>query len=496
MTNSAYQKLKNHLVTIGDIGKASSILGWDRETMMPPHASDERNKVLATLSVLIHEKATMPEVKEWITQASKEVSEPWDVRNLELAHEDYLLASSLPADLVYALEEMQGKTVTIWQEAKKENDWKKLVPSLSELMKLSKEKAAIYGELLGSSPYDALLSLYARGNRQETIDPLFAYLRQELPPIVQQITEKQKSNGTLKAFKIPVAIQEKIGRDLAQQIGFSFERGRLDTTAHPFSGGTNNDSRITTRYSEENAFSSFHGIIHEVGHALYSQNAPKAWADMPVGETRDLSLHESQSLIMEMQAGLNPGFLKYFYEFIAARDPEFRAQGSERDFINVQHHVTPSYIRVNADEATYPLHIVLRYEIEKMIFSGEIGVDQIPEVWNHKFKELLGLDVPNYAQGCMQDIHWYWGSYGYFPTYTQGALYAAQLFDAMKRDLPHVENDLARGDFSNFQRWLNEKVHHWGMFHDAPDLIERATGAKPDAKYFIAHLKKRYLLPE
>jgi carboxypeptidase Taq len=494
MSDSAYQKLKNHLTMIGDLGKAASILSWEREAMMPPHANEERSKVMATLGTLIHEKATIPEMKDWIAQAVQEVSDPWDVRNMELIHENYVLETSLPTDLVYALEEAQGKCVTIWRNAKQENDWKKTAPALGELFALVKEKTAIYGELLNCDPYDAILSRNARGNRRETIDPLFTHLRHELPPLVQAIAERQKnSGGSLKNFKIPIAAQKEIGRDLAQQLGYSFERGRLDTTTHPFSGGTAQDSRITTRYSEENPFSSLDGIIHETGHALYSQNLPVNWDSQPIGSDSDMSIHESQSLIMEKQAGLNPGFLKFLYQFIATRDPGFAAQGDAKDFTNVMHHVSPSYIRVEADEATYPLHIVLRYEIEKKLFAGEIAIDHIPELWNSSFKELFGLDVPNYAQGCMQDIHWFWGLYGYFPTYTQGALYAAQLFDAMKRDLPHVENDLARGDFGNFQRWLNEKVHNWGQFYDAPDLIEHATGAKPDAKYFIQHLKNRYL---
>lgn len=489
---TAYQKLKDHLVMVSNISKGSAILEWDMEVMMPPHATQERGQILATLGALEHEKLTDPRMADWINDAENEVESDWDKRNLELIKQNYLLDSSVSEKLVYALEEAKSKTVTLWQEAKPNNDWNAVQSALENLFSLIKERAEIYAGVLNRSVYDAQMFRYARGNTQEKVDPLFDHLRKDLPPLVQKIIKHQAGNE-VHEFELSEDAQRATCIDLVQKLGYSFDRGRLDVASHPFSGGTGNDSRITNRYSTEAPFTSFYGAIHETGHALYTQNLPKEWAGLPVGGDSDLSLHESQSLIMEKQAGLNNGFMHYLHGLVVQHDSEFSIRTSADAFAKELHKVQPSFIRVDADEATYSLHVVLRYEIEKKLFAGQMAIGDIPEMWNTQFKELIGIDVPEHRLGCMQDIHWFWGLFGYFPTYTQGALYAAQLFHAMKKDVPKIDEELAHGDLTSFNKWLNEKIHRWGQLYDAPTLIERATGEKPDAKYFLDHLKNRYL---
>lgn len=488
---TAYQKLKDELTIIDNINKGASVLGWDQQVMMPKYAAEERSQILATLGKIAHERFTSSQLKEWIDASQSEVSDAWDVKNLKMIKDDYTLATCLSGDFVYKLNEARSMCQQVWEEEKPTSDWQKVLPHLRKLVALAKEEAALYAELLGCSPYDALLRLYAPGNSQALIDPLFASLKEKLPPLVKQIMAKQDVKDT--AFNVTIDVQEQIGRDIAQKIGFSFERGRLDKSAHPFSGGTNNDSRITTRYKENEPFSSLFGVMHEVGHALYSQNLPIAWQGLPIGGDRDLSLHESQSLSVEIQAGFSDGFLRHMYDIFAQHDSVFAAQASFDVFKAHIRKVEPSFIRVDADEATYPLHVILRYEIEKEIFNNDLDIGLLPDVWNAKFKEFFGIDVPAHNLGCMQDVHWFSGSFGYFPTYTQGALYAAQLCTAMRRDIPDLDAQLSKGDFSGFIGWQTKNVHQWGQFYDAADLIEKATGAKPSAQYFLDHLTKRYL---
>lgn len=488
--SEVYQKLKEHFKKVHLLQGGSSIISWDMETMMPPHAADERAEILATLSAVIHEKATAPQVGEWLNET--QVSDEWDVRNLQLLKQDYALRSLVPEKLVFRISELQNKTTNVWQEAKPDNDWKKVEPYLTELFDALQEEARIYADILGCAPYDAKLFQFARGNNQALIDPLFASLKQDLPELVRQITDAQRS-VTYRDFVIPQDVQKIIARDLAEQIGYDFNRGRLDVAAHPFSGGTAQDSRITTRYNEKQPLDSLYGMIHEVGHALYSQALPQEWAGQPVGGEDDMSLHESQSLITERHAGLSDGFIAFLYDFIVQRYPDFAGQGDAQDLKNTLRRVRPSFIRVEADEVTYPLHVILRYEIEKKLFSGDARVADIPALWNDGFKELFGLDVPEHRLGCMQDIHWFWGMVGYFPTYTQGALYAAQLFDAMKRDVVDVERHFAQGNLVPFNNWLRQSMRCFAQRYNAPELMTRASGQAPDASFFINHLKQRYL---
>lgn len=489
MTESL-KKLKAHLGDAALIGKANAILGWDMEVMMPPDAADERGRMMGALSVLSHEKNTDPRIGDWIAEARRETNEPLELRNLDLIEENYKLARVLPERLVRELSEVSTACVTTWHAAKPANDWQAVKPQLEKMFAVTREQAVIYGEVLGKTPYDALLGLYARNNSVTLIDGLFNELEAVIPSLVDQIVAQQTPRPDV---NLSVETQEKTARKLIEAFGFSTARGRLDVSSHPFSGGTKYDSRITTRFSKDLPFGAIMGVIHETGHALYTQNTPGDWDDMPVGADSDLSLHESQSLLLERQVALSPAFISYMHDVIRGIDAAAVKNTTAQDMIGYLHHVERDLIRVESNEVTYPLHVILRYRLEKALFAGNITVADLPEAWNTGFKELMGIDVPDNRHGVLQDTHWYGGAFGYFPTYTQGAVYAAQIFAALRRALPDVDADIARGHFTPMMQWLHANIHNQGQFYDIPDLIAKATGEPPTARYFVEHLKARYL---
>ena len=476
--------------TVSDIRRGTAILYWDMDVMMPPLAATERIDINSTLNVVLHEKKTDPVIADWIKEAEDEVQSEWDKRNLALIKQDYLLDTQLPERLVKELSEAQVKTGRLWQAAKEKSDWQSVQSSFEELFVLIKEETGIIGNVLGKSNYDAQLYIFSNGNSQQVIDPLFSMLKKELPPLVQEIVEKQKSFPAPKPFSIPVAQQENIVREVIQRLGYDFRRGRLDVSMHPASYGTPNDSRITTRYTEASPLEAIYGAIHESGHALYNGQLPKEWNGQPVGVAGDVCLHESQSLIMERYIGLNDGFIEYLNDIMQQNNIDTKGPENIKAILR---QVQPSFIRLGADEVTYPLHIIIRYEIEKALFNDDIKVADIPFIWNEKMKEYLGLEVKEHRFGCMQDMHWFDGMFGYFPTYTQGALYAAQLFNTATKEIDGLQQQIRLPDMGKFNGFLEDKIHRWGQFYDAPDLIEQATGEKPNAKYFLDHLKNRYL---
>ena len=487
---TGYAQLKDHQLDLSYLKKASSLLGWDMEVMMPLDSAAERSKIMSTLSALIHQKKTDPRVQKWLDEALQTETGPLDQRNLLMLQESQNLAQATPEKLIRALSEAKNQCVTIWQNAKATSDWTAVEQPLENLFALKMEAAQIHGDILGKTPYDMCLYSHARGNSIAHIDPLFTELQSELPNLLQKIQAKQAGQPR-PAIAIPVPTQEKLARLLIEKIGFSFKRGRFDVSAHPFSGGTKYDSRITTRFTDGLPFAAIMGALHETGHALYNQNTPDEWEGMPIGAASDLSLHESQSLLIEKQVGLSPEFLNYLYTHLQQED--VITTQSPQDILNILHHVERDFIRVEANEVTYPLHVLLRYDIEKKLFSGDLKIKDIPQAWNESMKKLFDLDVPEHRLGCMQDIHWFWGMFGYFPTYTQGALYAAQIFAAVKRALPDVMQQIASGEFQPLMTWLKDNIHLHANIYDAPDLIQRATGETPTARYFLDHLKSRYL---
>lgn len=494
---NAYQDLERRFRRLSALHDALGILHWDTETMMPSGAAEGRAEQLATLRVLSHEMLTDPCLSDLLdaTEAGAGDLDVWQRANLREMRRARLHATAVPADLVEARSRAVSRCEMVWREARPAADFAMLLPSLGEVLACERAVAAAKAEALGCSPYDALLDSYEPDGRAARIDDLFARLEAFLPDFLPRALEAQRGRGPVLEPEgpFPLEAQRGLGLRLMEAVGFDFSHGRMDVSLHPFCGGAAGDVRLTTRYDEADFTSALMGVLHETGHALYEQGRPAAWAGQPVGETRGMSLHESQSLLIEMQACRSRPFL----DFVAPLLREaFDAEGLAWEPENLHRlytRIRPGFIRVDADEVTYPAHVLLRYRLERDMIAGDLNLADLPEAWNDGMRRLLGLEVPDDRLGCLQDIHWPGGAWGYFPTYTLGAMTAAQLFDAACRDEPEIVPSIGRGDFTPLLGWLRENVHGLGSLLSTDDLLEKATGRPLDADIYIRHLERRYM---
>jgi carboxypeptidase Taq len=362
------------------------------------------------------------------------------------------------------------------------------------MLKLARESALLWAGTFGCTPYDALMDGFQPGIGAADVAPVVARYETFLRANLEEIEARQAARPAPVAPVGPFTAdrQEALCRKLSERIGLDYNRARLDRSAHPFSGGTPTDTRITTRYDESDFAGALLGVIHETGHALYEQNLPSAWARQPVGASAGMAAHESQSLIVEMQAGRSDAFLRFLAPEVASAfgpDPAFEAGNLARLWRRVHR----GFIRVDVDEVTYPAHVILRFRLEQALIGGDLGLDDLPAAWNDGMKSLLGIVPPDDARGCLQDIHWYDGLFGYFPSYTLGAMAAAQLMAATRSEAPEIEAALGEGSIAPLQDWLTRKVHAFGSRHGFNDLLRHATGAPLGADAFEAHLRARYL---
>jgi len=487
---SAYEALKISFHRIACLGEASAMLGWDAAAMMPDGGAEARGEQLAVLAGLSHEFLCAPEVGENIAQARTQTG--WDSANLALMKEAHLRATALPRDLVEAQVRAGRACETIWRAARRDSDFRSVREALAEVVKLTREAASILGEALALSPYDALMSQYQRGINAEQAGAIFAryeaFLREALPRAEE--LQARRAQEALPPGPYPEAVQAALARQLAAGAGLNFGAARLDVSAHPFCGGTPSDIRITTRYDEADFCAALMGVLHETGHALYEQNLPTAWARQPVGTAAGMAVHESQSLIIEMQAVRSDAYLSYLAPLAS------EAFGKPVTLAGLKHRlrrVERSFIRVEADEMTYPAHVLLRFRLEQALLSGDLAVADLPGAWNEGFVRLLGITPPDDARGCLQDIHWFDGAIGYFPSYTLGAMAAAQLMAAARKALPGLDESLGRGDLSPLTGWLAAHVHAHGACAGFNEILQAATGEALNLDYFEAHLTARYL---
>lgn len=493
--STAYQKLQTAFTQISALEGAASMLGWDAETMMPEGAADIRGEQLAALATVIHEKMTNPAIAQWLDRAKDESGlSLWQQANLREMQREYLHANALPADLVHALTKARIACEHVWREARKENDFARFKPYFETVLSLVQQAATVKGEALKLSPYDALLDSYDPGMRCQVIDGYFAELESFLPDLVSRAIDAQsKKPAAPITDTIPIDRQTALGREFMTLLGFDFSAGRIDTSAHPFCGGVPGDVRLTTRYKESAFTESLYGVLHETGHALYEMGLPRDWITQPVGRARGMSMHESQSLLVEMQLCRGRDFLAFALPKIRAA---FGVSGAAWDEENVSRNLTRvsrSLIRVNADEVTYPLHVILRYQLEKQLLSGALRVADLPEVWDERMEALVGIKPDCVGNGCMQDVHWPGGNIGYFPTYTIGAMIAAQLFHAANQALPDLPSLIRHGDFHPLFSWLRENVHGKGSSLSTMELVEQATGQPLNVAIYRAHLERRYV---
>lgn len=496
MSPSSYTDLETRFARIAKIGGALSILHWDQSVVMPPGAAEARGEQLATLRLLVHELLTDPRVGDLLeeAEADKAKLDAWQAANLREMRRRYIHATAVPGPLVEALSRAITRSETVWRTARAESDYPMLLPHLREVLRLTQEAAAAKAERLGLDPYDALLDEFDPGRPAARIDAIFGDLETWLPGLLQRALEEQGSAPEPITGSFPIEAQRALGERLMRAWGFDFEHGRLDVSLHPFSGGVPDDSRITTRYREDEFGSALMGILHETGHALYEQGLPPAWRYQPVGADGGMAVHESQSLILEMQACRSRSFIEYLAPLLRETfGGEGRAWSAE-NLYRLNTRVAPGFIRVDADEVTYPAHILLRYRLEKALIGGELDLADLPQAWGDGMERLLGIRPPDDRRGCLQDIHWPDGAWGYFPSYTLGAMGAAQLFEAAVAAEPDLPAALGRGEFRPLVDWLREHVHRWGAFDGSADaLLNRVTGRPLDSAAFRRHLERRYL---
>ncbi|MCZ4281785.1 carboxypeptidase M32 [Kiloniella laminariae] len=494
---SAYSTLEKKFRRMNALTEASGVLGWDMSTVMPSGGAEARMEQLAVLSGVCHEILTGPDVGDLFDEALEAKGElnGWQLANLREMQRIWRHATALEGDFVEAKIKACKRCEMVWRSARPEGNFAAVLPTLKEVLNLTQQEARIKSEIFDCNIYDALLDHYEPGGKSARIDAIFDDFSSFFPDFLQEVLEKQRSRPTpvMPDGPFPVAVQEKLGREMVQAVGFDFNHGRLDVSLHPFCGGVPDDVRITTRYDETDFMISLMGVLHETGHAMYERNLPPDWRLQPVGAARGMTMHESQSLIIEMQASRSPEFISYMASKAQAAFGSDGAAWSVENMRGIYNQVQPDFIRVDADEVTYPAHVILRYRLEKELISGNMQVEDLPQAWGDGLESLLGIRPPNDRLGCLQDIHWYDGAWGYFPTYTLGAMAAAQLFEAAKKASPEIPEALTRGDFSPLMAWLNVNVHNWGSFLSTDELLTRVTGHPLDPQIFKKHLKARYL---
>ena len=495
--SQAYNHLVERFKKLHRLNHLGSLAQWDQAAMMPAGGNQARSEALAELSSLTHELLTAPEVSNWLSEASQEEHDEFTGASIREMQNRWRNASVIPGELVKALSLASSKCEHAWRTQRPDNDWNGFSKNLEEVLKLVQEEAAIRSEASGVSAYDALLDLYEPGMTSNSLDELFDDVKSWLPDLIQKVSEQQQGEQTLKPEgPFPIERQKALGQSVMELLGFDFNRGRLDISIHPFCGGMPEDVRLTTRYKDDDFVEALMGTIHETGHARYEQNRPRQLLGLPVGEHRSMGIHESQSLFFEMQLGRSPAFLSLIRPLITqhlgngTEQPAFSQQNLEKIYSRVK----PGLIRVEADEITYPAHVILRYEIEKSLVEGDMAVSDIPDAWNEKMQAYLGLSTEgNFRNGCMQDIHWPMASFGYFPSYTLGAMYAAQQFSAVKKQLPDVDNLVRSGQLAPVFDWLKGNIWEQGCRYDTAGLVRKATGESLNARYFREHLEHRYL---
>lgn len=489
--SNAYRHLESTFARLGTIEEALAVLHWDMSAKMPEGGAEARAEQLAVLKAMHHEMLTRPGLGALLDEAADLPLDDWQRANLREMRREWAHARAVPADLVEALSRAVSACETVWRIARRDSDFAMVAPRLETVLGLVRQVAAAKAAALGVTPYDALLDEYEPGGRSAEIDPLFARLERFLPDFLGRVAERQGSAPKLPAGPFPAERQRALALRLMAMVGFDFRHGRLDESTHPFCGGTPDDVRMTTRWDEADFSTGLMGVLHETGHALYEQGLPRAWRRQPVGRARGMSLHESQSLLIEMQASRSAEFLSFATPLIAEAfgGGPWDARALWRDAVRV----SPGFIRVDADEVTYPAHVILRYRLEKALIEGRMEIADLPAAWNGGMKDLLGIVPPDDRRGCLQDIHWFDGAWGYFPTYTLGAMTAAQLWDAARRALPDLGGQVARGDFAGLLGWLRVNIHEKASLLTSQDLLAAATGRPLDAAVFEAHLKQRYL---
>ncbi|MCL1059915.1 carboxypeptidase M32 [Shewanella gelidimarina] len=485
-----YALLCEHFQSISHFEHLSALGDWDQAAMMPTGGGEARGAAMAELAKHIHSLKTAPMLAHTIAEAELENLNWQQKANLREIRYQYQQANIVPGSLVEAKTKAAYRCEQAWREQRNQNDWQGFKPNLENVLALSKEEAQIRAAALDISPYDALLDKFEPGMTSARLEQIFGGLKSWLPGLIEQVQDKQKQQPHYAIPHTASAAQALFSRDVMTLLEFDFNHGRLDTSSHPFCGGVASDVRLTTRYDEADFTSGLMGVVHETGHAKYEQGLPLEWRGQPAGLARSMAIHESQSLFCEMQLGRGAAFLKQLQPKLTQR---LDCNLSHEQLLNIYSRVTPGHIRVDADEVTYPCHILLRFEAEKALVTNELAVADLPDFWSAQMQSLLGINTDgDYKNGCMQDIHWAVGEMGYFPSYTLGAMYAAQFRVAMEKQLGSIETLIDKGELSSIMGWLDNNIWSKGSLLTTDELALQATGEHLNPEHFKQHLIQRY----
>jgi len=490
------ERLKSKLAEVSDLKRAAAVLGWDQQTYMPPGGAAARSEQLATLERLSHEMFTSTEVGELLVAAGDEVSQlaydSDEVSLVRVSRRDYEKARKIPSSLVAELARTASMGMEVWVKAKVQSDFAAFQPALEKIYQLQRDLANCLG--YEEHLYDALLDRYEPGLKTTLLRDLFAGLKEKLVPLVQSISQNlQKVDDAVLHRTYDAQKQWDFGVEVLKRFGYDLDRGRQDKSVHPFTTSFSiSDVRITTRIDESFLPSALFGTLHECGHGLYEQGVSRALERTPLSGGASLGIHESQSRLWENLVGRSRSFWKFFFPRLQSAFPKALSDVSQENFYRAINRVQPSLIRVEADEVTYNLHVLLRFELEVAVLGDEVRVADLPEAWNSKMKSYLGVVPSDDSQGVLQDVHWSNGLIGYFPTYTLGNLVSVQLFDAARRERPVISEQLEKGEFSELLAWLRERVHQFGRKFLPTELVKQATGQHLQAGLYMDYLKSKY----
>ena len=496
-TSTTYDQLATISRETGLLGSINGLLGWDQETTMPQGGATYRARQLALVARLSHERTASAETGELITACEGEMDASADTveaANLRAWRHDHDRAVRLPASLVEELAATASTAQHEWADARKNNDFKRFLPWLEKTIDLSRRKAECYGWAEGGEPWDALAEDYEPGCTAADVATVFGPLRDRLKVLLDAIMgASQRPSGRLDSIELPIEAQMSFSREIAEEIGFDFGRGRLDRSIHPFCGGSHcDDVRMTTRFHDAMLSDGVSSTMHEAGHGMYEQGIPFEHIGTPCGNSVSLGIHESQSRMWENQVGRSESFWRWCAPRLSGHFGPAVDGIDARAAYESSNRVEPGFIRVEADEATYNMHVMIRFELERSLMTGDLKPADVPAAWNERYRDYLGLEVPDDRRGCLQDIHWSMGALGYFPTYTLGNLYCAQLFDAAREAIPGLEEGFAEGRFSPLLDWLRENIHQHGRRYSAAQLCERVTGKPLSADPLMHYLETKF----
>ncbi|WP_290816613.1 carboxypeptidase M32 [Halovivax sp.] len=488
--SDAYERLESRAKRIANVKAAGGVLRWDQEVVMPEGGTPARAKQLSTLSSIAHEELTAEETGELLAAAEEADLDEAERAVVREIRRHYDRATSVPTELVEEISETTANAHPVWKEARADDDFEAFAPTLETLVERKRE----YAEHVDpdADPYEVLFADYEPYLDLETAERVLTRLRDELVPLIDAIADGDVEPARAFSGEFGADAQEDLSRDVLDALGYDWDRGRIDTAPHPFSTGTQFDARVTTRFDESDLLGSITSTIHEFGHANYTLGLPDEHYGTPLGDSRDLTVHESQSRLWENHVGRSEPFWEFFLPAAAERFPALEDVSAREAFEAANEVYDDNLIRVEADELTYHLHIVIRFEIERELISGDLDVADVPQVWNDKYEEYLGVRPETDAEGCLQDIHWSHGSFGYFPTYSLGSVLAAQLYAAAEDELGDLSEDIREGEFDELNEWLRENVHRHGCLYTTPDLIEEASGEPYTADYFVEYAKRKY----